>query len=136
MHAFLKIAAAGLSLTVMLAATESQARGGGLGPAGLTGGVTIPSGQTVGPQTIPGGNLTNNGTIAGGSHTAVTSTGPMPATITNNGTITSSTGGISATGGSSTITNNGAITVSDTVVSTSGTATATGVTGILQTTGP
>jgi hypothetical protein len=117
-----------------------QAHPGGAGGMGqpMNVGVTIPSGMTVGPQNLPGGgSLVNNGTISGGSHTAVTATGPNPVTITNNGLVTSSTGGISTSGNSSsTIVNNGTITVGQTVTSTTGHATATGGTGISQTVGP
>jgi len=129
-----------VAATVVLLGTASQvqARGGFAHPA-VVGGTTIPAGSTVGPQTIPGGPLTNNGTINGGNHTAVTSTGPDPVDITNNGAINSSTGGIKTSGSpSSTIVNNGSINVQNTATSTgpNASANATLGTGISQTTGP
>jgi hypothetical protein len=120
--------------------TAGQAHPGGAGAMGHPAnvGVTIPSGMTVGPQNLPnGGSLVNNGTINGGIHTGVTATGPNPVSITNNGLLTSSTGGISTSGNSSsTIVNNGTISVGTTVTSSTGHAHATGGTGISQTVGP
>ena len=117
--------------------TQAHSPGGFAYPAGVSA-VTVPRGATVGPQNLPnGGSLVNNGTINGGSSTAVTAGGPNPVTITNNGSITSSTGGIATSGNSSsTVNNNGSITVGQTVTSTTGNASATVGTGISQRTGP
>jgi hypothetical protein len=123
-------------MALLLGPVAGHARGmGRMGPAYSpnVSSITIPSGTTVGPQTLPsGGSLINNGTIAGGSNTAITSFGPSPTSITNNGSITSSTGGIAASGGSSSITNNGSIDVQNSVNSSNATV---GL-GISQTTGP
>lgn len=98
--------------------------------------IVNPAGSTVGPQTIPGGTLVNQGTIAGGSSTAITSTGPAPVVIQNNGTITSSTSGILTTGSASSIINNaGTISIINSQTGT-GSVTATMGTGIRQSTKP
>lgn len=99
--------------------------------AGIAGGsaVIIPHGATVGPQSISGPgttSFTNYGTINGGTHAGVTATGSPSPSITNNGTITSTTQGISVSGSSTaTVVNNG--TISATSSSTNASAHAIGI---------
>lgn len=102
-------------------------------------GVNIPAGTTVTTtRNLPGGGtLVNDGTITTGNSPGVTSTGPGPVNITNNGTITSNTTGVRTSGNSSSaLTNNGTISVGSTVTSKNGPAKATVGTGISQQAGP
>jgi hypothetical protein len=79
--------------------------------------IYIPKNTNSGPITVnnptspPTTGIVNHGTITGGSSAGITVTGPIPVTIVNTGTITSSTVGITVTGSSSTITNTGTISV-------------------------
>jgi len=115
-----------------LSAAGHGAGGFGAHPMGIGGAtLTIPRGTTSGPVTVnnptsptPTTTIINNGNVQGGSQPGISITGPTPTTTINNGSITSSTQGVSVSGASSNIQNNGSITVKST---SSGSASATGI---------